>query len=345
MSRRGLVSVVIPAYGRPQHLREAIHSVLAGGYSSVEVVVIDDGSPESILESLSEFTGSGIVRYHRQENAGTAAARNTGARIAEGEYLLFLDDDDTIVPDSIRWRAEALEAHPEVDGVFGRFITLTDDPELKLTDFERPLANVDHWDFMSCNLVVSPGQSLIRRAAFLAVAGFKRDLVGTDDWDLWLRLTSRRPLLRISEIVLNYRVHAGNFSRKVDVMTRQSLRVANIAEAHVCARHRPVAAYMLYGYVHGLHGEKLRRSLPALLRQGALATAARNWTLLTIAAAYWLRARVAFKLMLIRHERRWRGDGAPEHLFGRGCPRCLAIEPAKGSLELNGVLSAVPRSG
>src|ERR671910_1122682 len=114
----GLVSVVIPCYNQAHFLGEAIESVLSQSYPHHEIVVVDDGSTDDTSEVASRYDG---VRLVRQENRGLAGARNTGIRHSEGDYLVFLDADDRLLPEALRAGVECFESHPECAFVFGRF--------------------------------------------------------------------------------------------------------------------------------------------------------------------------------------------------------------------------------
>lgn len=103
-----LVSVVLPTYGRPEHLRRAAKSVNRQTYENIELVVVDDCSPTPAEQSLSpldlENVETRIVRH--EENRGANVARNTGIRTSEGTYVAFLDDDD-------EWKAQKIEKQVE----------------------------------------------------------------------------------------------------------------------------------------------------------------------------------------------------------------------------------------
>ena len=97
-----LVSVVVPVYNGEAFLRETLDSVFAQDYDPIEVIVVDDGSTDGsarIAQSYSE------VRYHWQENAGPAAARNRGIEVAQGEFVAFVDSDDIILPHKVPRRS------------------------------------------------------------------------------------------------------------------------------------------------------------------------------------------------------------------------------------------------
>jgi glycosyltransferase involved in cell wall biosynthesis len=112
-----LVSVVIPCYNQAHFLGEAIESVLAQTYRHYEIIVVDDGSPDTTSKVTSSYPA---VRYLRQSNAGLSAARNAGMNVSRGQFLVFLDADDRLLEDALqllprssgmRLRVGSLPAH------------------------------------------------------------------------------------------------------------------------------------------------------------------------------------------------------------------------------------------
>src|SRR5215210_2105808 len=93
-----LVSVIIPCYNQAHFLGEAIESVLGQSYPNFEIVVVDDGSPDDTAEVAARYPE---VRYICQDNQGLSAARNTGLGQSEGEYVVFLDADDRLLPEAL----------------------------------------------------------------------------------------------------------------------------------------------------------------------------------------------------------------------------------------------------
>ena len=100
------VSIVIPTYNRASQVVEAVRSALAQTWTDCEVIVIDDGSTDSTGRDLSAFEGR--IRYIRTENGGVSAARNRGIREATGDWIAFLDSDDTWNPDKLRLQMECV---------------------------------------------------------------------------------------------------------------------------------------------------------------------------------------------------------------------------------------------
>ena len=97
----GLVSIITPCYNGERYIGETIESVLAQTYTKWEMIIIDDGYKDNYADVIKKYLDPRI-KYFRQENAGSAAARNNGLRRAEGQYIALLDADDL-------WRSEFLE--------------------------------------------------------------------------------------------------------------------------------------------------------------------------------------------------------------------------------------------
>ena len=116
-----LVSVVIPTYGRNEHLPEALESVVNQTYSNIELLIVDDGSPIPVTETLPDMSFNkkiesvNLIRHN--ENRGANAARNTGIRAATGKYLAFLDDDDKWHKSKIRKQVKVFEKSSSRVGV------------------------------------------------------------------------------------------------------------------------------------------------------------------------------------------------------------------------------------
>jgi glycosyltransferase involved in cell wall biosynthesis len=112
-------SVIIPAYNSAATLARAIESVRAQTWSAHEIIVVDDGSSDDTANVAESFGDT--VRLIRQPNSGVAAARNTGARLATGDWLAFLDADDWYAPDRIRLHAEWISEDPMLDFLTGDY--------------------------------------------------------------------------------------------------------------------------------------------------------------------------------------------------------------------------------
>ena len=113
-----LITVVISCYNHGRFLPTAIESVLAQNYQYKEIIVVDDGSTDNTKEIALDYPS---VRYVYQSNSGLSAARNKGIAESSGNYILFLDADDWLLPDALSINYKFLENHPNVAFVSGGF--------------------------------------------------------------------------------------------------------------------------------------------------------------------------------------------------------------------------------
>jgi len=112
-----LVSVIIPTYNRAEYVCDAIESVLNQTYKNIEIIVVDDGSTDDTKEWIKKYLSSSKLKYIYQENRGVSSARNTGIKIAKGEYLAFLDSDDLFLPKKIELQVKEFKKSPLSVGI------------------------------------------------------------------------------------------------------------------------------------------------------------------------------------------------------------------------------------
>jgi len=214
------VSVVIPTYNRAAMVCEAIDSVLVQTYPDFEVIVVDDGSTDGTEQVLRERYGDDRVRYFYQENQGRAVARNRGVRMSKGEYLLFLDSDDWLLPHALEVQVGFLDRRPEVDVVYGDgYYCDAEGRRLQRISEERPAIPEEGLLAVMIlhNVVVAPHSAMVRRRALglLGDPWFDERLRGTEDADLWLRLAAAGARFAShGEPVCLYRLHGENASSR-----------------------------------------------------------------------------------------------------------------------------------
>lgn len=181
------VSVVIPARGRPDLLRRALESVLSQTTQPHEIIVVDDGSPSALSESLAgRFTRE--VRFLRHSPGVNAAfARNQGIDAADGQYVAFLDSDDWWEPEHLELCTELLERHPWI-GLFGayRAVAFAGGAAQR-----RPRRDPDPLESIKQYLFLSGGSTrtstmVFRRAAAASIR-FDDQLEKHQDWDFAIR--------------------------------------------------------------------------------------------------------------------------------------------------------------
>lgn len=215
------VSVVIPTYNREKRLPAAIRSVLNQSLPPSEIIVIDDGSTDGTPALMGHFPE---VRYIRQENQGVSQARNHGIRVAKHEWIAFLDSDDEWLQHKLERQCEALERHPQY-----RFCH-TDEIWIRRGRRVNPMkkhAKHGGYVFDQCLplCVISPSSALIHRDLFDRYGTFDPELPVCEDYDLWLRICAREPVLYVDEaLLLKFGGHEDQLSQAYWGMDRFRIR-------------------------------------------------------------------------------------------------------------------------
>lgn len=217
------VSVVIPTYNRGHYLRETLDSVFYQTYRDIEIIVVDDGSTENTPEFIKEYLDRIIYIY--KENGGQGSARNVGINRAKGEYIAFLDSDDLWLPQKIKIQVEYMDKHPEYGMIFSK-CEFIDEMNKVIGEWECPDDTSFDSLLMRGNTIMVP-TVMVRREVF-DVAGLfdeRRELIGVEDYDMWLRIGFQYKIGFLDAILARYRFHGGNISFSKKEMQRKSLMV------------------------------------------------------------------------------------------------------------------------
>lgn len=203
------VSAIIPAYNAAEYLGEAVDSALAQVGSAVEVIVVDDGSTDTTPDILAGYGTN--IRVLRQTNQGSAAACNTGAAIATGDWLAFLDADDIWLPDKtlhqLRHCGHTVISHTD-SLCFGPGLIR----EIRRSEFEPPYAGWILEPLLVRNFITK-STVMIRREVFQHYGGFDtRRSHFVEDWPFWLKVCAHHELGYLPEVAARYRVHAAGKS-------------------------------------------------------------------------------------------------------------------------------------
>src|ERR1700688_4006588 len=201
------VSAVIAVYNGARTIDRAIESALEQEFSGCELIVVDDGSTDSTVERLKQWGDK--IRVLRQANSGPSAARNTGARIATGEYIAFLDADDAWTPAKLSRTVAALDAEPEAVLAYSNFTPVDDSGrEIRERLFED---NNDHAPSMEELLTrwwpILTSTVVMRRDTFERCGGFSEEFrsAGYEDPYLWLLAREHGKFVYLNEPLVVYR--------------------------------------------------------------------------------------------------------------------------------------------
>jgi glycosyltransferase involved in cell wall biosynthesis len=261
------ISVVIPTFDRAHLLPRALDSVFAQERPADEVIVVDDGSRDETATLVRRDYPR--ARLLRTPHRGVSAARNAGAAVARGSWLAFLDSDDAWLPEKLAAQEAALEAAPDAVLVHADEIWIRNGVRVNP---RRRHAKRGGWIFQDCLplCVISPSAALVRRSTFDAVGAFDEGLPACEDYDLWLRITSRHPVLFVDRpLLVKHGGHDDQLSRTTEALDRYRIRALTkiLASGHLGPEDRRAAARTLC--------EKIRVYGAGARKRGRLEEAAR----------------------------------------------------------------------
>lgn len=217
-----LVSVVIPCFNHEHYLSAAIDSVIAQAWSNVEIIVVDDGSTDDSVHVARRYLGNRVVR---KKNAGLSAARNTGLALCTGEYVVFLDADDRLLPVALQAGVACLDEHRNAAFAWGRYQLLIKGSAVAVSTAAtcKSLATYDM--LLRGNFIAMHATVMYRRSTLVVFGGFDENLTACEDYELYLRMTRTCQVVHHDQVVAEYRRHDGNMSYDSHRMLESALAV------------------------------------------------------------------------------------------------------------------------
>jgi GT2 family glycosyltransferase len=233
----GLVSVVIACYNHGRFLPAAVESVVAQDYGEIELLVVNDGSTDDTAAVAARYPR---VRYSWQENQGSGAAKRNGLEAAVGEFVMFLDADDTLMAGAVSSLVRCLRERPECAYCYGhqQFVddagdVITSRPR-RAARYQMCIRDDPYGHMLRTNHPMRVSGAVCYRTELLRRAGgFAVDLEGAEDLDVNLRLAREHPICCNDRIVLSYRVHSANSSRRFVPMMRGAIKTQRRQRAFV----------------------------------------------------------------------------------------------------------------
>jgi len=199
------ISIIIPYYNGEKYIQETLESVYRQTHQDFEVIIVNDGSDQNVLEASIQNMLHPNLKVIHQENQGQSAARNNGAKLATGKYILFLDCDDLIDQTFLAKTYTILQQKPEVRICYsrGKFF--------EKTDKEWVLQPFNIYDFLIENSI--PITALIYKEDFENAGEFDVRLNYYEDWDFWITLIKNGAgTYKIDEFLFFYRIRTGSDS-------------------------------------------------------------------------------------------------------------------------------------
>jgi glycosyltransferase involved in cell wall biosynthesis len=260
-----LVSVIIPAFNSGAYLDETLRSAAGQTHGALEVIVVDDGSNDASVEAIAaRFPG---VQYVRQVNAGGNVARNTGLRLAQGDFIAFLDHDDVWEPDKLEVQLAVAARHPESGLIACDGIQFDANRTLSQTLFHGPLAErlmaapgpelTGSWypDFFAGSPISCPAQTLIPRDVVDDLGPLTLLRHEPSDLEYYLRIAARYPVTLHKDRLVRWRYlptsHSGPLSRRWLNWALMNVPMLRRHRPLCPPEHRTALAAALRSWTHG----------------------------------------------------------------------------------------------
>lgn len=212
MDKTMLISIIMPTYNREVFLPVAIESVIAQSYKELELIIVDDGSTDNSRELINAYAEKDSrIKYLYQENQRQSVARNYALSIAKGEFICFLDSDNYWPLDKLEKSIKAFEQYPAADIIYGDCVTIDEDGnELHRHNMRR----YSGWiaALLLKDNFVSMNTTMTRRKCFDELGGMSGKRRVADDYDLWLKFSTRFCFQYIPEFLAYYRVMENQIS-------------------------------------------------------------------------------------------------------------------------------------
>lgn len=219
-------SIVIPSYNYARFVHRAIDSALAQTGNDFEVVVVDDGSTDDTPAVVARYAGR--IRSFRHTNRGAAATRNRGAELASGEFLLFLDADDRLLPDALGHFRAALQRRPDARMIFGHHVSIASDGSRQEAHPQPVLRSnlEDFRDYLDRKFGISHGTVLMRRDNFQTVR-YPEGISNGEDIVLFAQSLAIFPCLTIPHTLAEICAHDARMRNNLQRIRESGLHVVD----------------------------------------------------------------------------------------------------------------------
>jgi glycosyltransferase involved in cell wall biosynthesis len=235
-SQPPVVTVVIPTRNRFSLLKEAVASVEAQHDISWELVIVDDASDDGSAICAAELAGGTIRVVGLERHSERSHCRNVGLAEAHAEFVVFLDDDDRLLPGALRKLARTLSRYPRTAAAVGARIDFSQDGHRRRARHPRLVRWFIDWRHVVVGWGALPGQCMFRTSVVRGAGGWDERLLSVEEHELQLRLAGSSSLVLVPYAVLEYRVHSGQW-RPIDVaIIEEQIRLEFISKLSGAAR-------------------------------------------------------------------------------------------------------------
>lgn len=200
-----LISIITPTYNRSYYLSGAIDSVLDQTYGNFELIIVDDGSTDDTGTLVEPYLSDQRIKYFYQSNQGQSVARNKGISESNGEFICFLDSDNSWLPNKLERSLKEFWSFPNADIVYGDSILIDENSaEIGRGTMKRYSGRITH--HLLKDNIVSMNTTMTRRKCFDEMGCFNESDRVAEDYELWLRFSTKFEFRHISEYLGYYRI-------------------------------------------------------------------------------------------------------------------------------------------
>lgn len=214
-----MVDIIIPFYNRKALVKRAIKSVQNQSFQDWKLWMVDDGSSDGAIEELKkEFESQKIQFIQLDKNQGVSAARNQGIKLGHNSWVAFLDSDDEWLPQKLEKQMQYLKQYPETVLIHCNETWVKDN---KVVKQKKKHKKPEGRAFNACVLLccISPSATVIRRKVLESLDFFREDFPVCEDYDLWLKVTSKFDIAFLEEsLLIKHGGHKDQLSRAYPIM-------------------------------------------------------------------------------------------------------------------------------
>ncbi len=207
------ISILTPSYNRSKYIKNALMTALTQNYPNFEIIVVDDGSTDNTAEIVNGMDNP-LIKYIVKEHSGAPATRNRCLKEARGEYVLWLDSDDELMPDVLSHYVSVLNQHPGTDIIYGDLEMYTDQDFSKSHRYHY----ADHHKDQSLltkivqGCIIPNGGTMVRKELYNRFGGFDESFRRAHDYEFWSRAVTLASLKHSGILAYRYRWHDSNLS-------------------------------------------------------------------------------------------------------------------------------------
>jgi len=221
-----IVSVIVPTYNREKYLRIAMDSVLNQTHKNIELHIIDDGSTDGTRMLVNSYDDDRI-KYYYQANQGQSVARNVGLNNARGDYICFLDSDNLWKLDKLERQIKLMDENPDYQIIYGDNEIIDEHGQVQLSKQTMRRYSGDIMTQLLVANFINFNNVIIKAECFKEMGGMNESTRVADDYELFLKLSTRYKFLYVPETFSQYRVMENQISSNKDRRFQSNFTILN----------------------------------------------------------------------------------------------------------------------